>query len=39
MKVQDWKSIAILAIAIAVPTLAQNKNDNLKRRDDLKKRS
>src|SRR5437870_2066529 len=37
MKVLDWKSIAILALAIAVPTFSQNKNENAKRRDDLKK--
>jgi pimeloyl-ACP methyl ester carboxylesterase len=37
MKAPHWKSILILAAAIAIPGLAQNKNENAKRRDDLRK--
>src|SRR5262245_45725567 len=37
MKALHWKSILILAVAIAIPGFGQNKNENGKRRDDLKK--
>jgi len=37
MKAPYWKSILIIAVVIAVPMAAQNKTDNAKRRDELKK--
>ena len=37
MKAPPWKSILILAVAIALPALGQNKRPDAKRQDDLKK--
>src|SRR5215467_10902044 len=37
MKAMQWKSVLVLAVVLTAPTLAQNKDANGKRRDDLKK--
>ena len=37
MTVLPWKPLLVLVLAIAVPSLAQNKNAGTKRRDELKK--
>jgi pimeloyl-ACP methyl ester carboxylesterase len=37
MRIPKWKSILLLVAVLAIPSLAQNKNDNAKRQSELKK--